>query len=146
MISRVDGLLSVGSTGGRDYDRQEQFLGDGYDRRPTEGAKVDLLRRAIDVLPDIENAELVEHLAGSRPLSPDRIPIIGPVPGWDDVMLATGHTTKGIHLGPVTGRIIADYILKGGSEVPVELEGFHPSRFVDLVEADFHASGQLVEE
>ena len=146
MISRMDGLLSVGSTGGRDYDRQELFLGEEFDRRPTEGAKVELLQRAIDVLPDLEEAELVQHLAGSRPLSPDRMPIIGPVPGWQGVMLATGHTTKGIHLGPITGRVVADYVLKGRTEVPVEVGTFLPSRFAGQADADFHASGQNVEE
>ena len=146
MISRLDGLLSVGSTGGRDYDSQELFLGAEFDRQPTEAARVELLQRAIDVLPDLEEAELVQHLAGSRPLSPDGLPIIGPVPGWDGVMLATGHTTKGIHLGPITGRIIADSIVKGSTDVPVDLDAFRPSRFADLVGADFHASGRRVEE
>ena len=77
---------------------------------PPRPARLELLQRAIDVLPDLERAELVQQLAGSRPLSPDSKPIIGPVPGWEGVLLATGHTTKGIHLGPVTGRIIADYV------------------------------------
>ena len=146
MISRLDGLLSVGSTGGRDYDRQELFMGDEFDRRPTEGAKVELLKRAMEVLPDVEHAELVHQLAGSRPLSPDRLPIIGPVPGWEGVLIATGHTTKGIHLGPITGRIIADYATGGGTEVPVEMDGFLPDRFADFVDADFVASGRRVEE
>ncbi len=40
MISRLDGFLSVGSTGGRDYDQKELFLGEGFDRQPTESAKI----------------------------------------------------------------------------------------------------------
>jgi glycine oxidase len=147
MISRLDGLLSVGSTGGRDYDRQELFWGEGFNRQPTEAARVELLQRAIDVFPALlEDAELVYHLAGSRPLSPDHRPIIGPAPGWEGVMLATGHTTKGIHLGPITGRIIADYILKGATDVPVDMGPFLPGRFAGLVHADFYASSQKVEE
>ena len=80
MISRTDGLTSVGSTGGRDYDRKELFWGEEFDRQPTETGRLELLQRAIDVLPDLERAELVQQLAGSRPLSPDSKPIIGPVP------------------------------------------------------------------
>ena len=113
MISRMDGFTSVGSTGGRDYDRQNLFWGEEFDRRPTAAARLELMQRAIDVFPDLERAELVQQLAGSRPLSPDANPIIGPVPGREGVLLATGHTTKGIHLGPITGRIIADYIRDG---------------------------------
>ena len=146
MISRLDGLLSVGSTGGRDYDHNEQFLGGTSDRQPTEAARVELTQRAIDLVPELESTELVQHLAGTRPMSLDRKPIIGPVPGWDGVMLATGHTTKGIHLGPITGRVVADYILHGRTEVPVDMEAFLPSRFGDHSDAEFRASARRVEE
>jgi glycine oxidase len=146
MISRKDGMLSVGSTGGRDYDHQELFLGEEYDRQPTEAAKVELLQRAIDVFPSLVEAKLVHQLAGSRPLSPDRQPIIGPVPGWEGVMLATGHTTKGIHLGSITGRIIADYVFEGSTDAIANVEAFLPERFARLAHADFYASGQRVEE
>ena len=146
MISRLDGLLSVGSTGGRDYDRQALFMGDDFDRTPTEAAQLELLGRALDVVPDLEDAELVQQLAGSRPLSPDRMPIIGPVSGWEGIVLATGHTTKGIHLGPITGRAVADTILKGHTDIPVEMDAFALSRFNEGSSADFHVSAREVEE
>ena len=151
MISRLDGLLSVGSTGGRDYDTEELYRGEEFDRQPTEAARLELLQRAIDVLPELENAELVHQLAGSRPLSPDRMPIIGPVPGWQGAMLATGHTAKGIHLGPITGRIVADYILNGSTQVAVDMDPFSPQRFAhhetsNLETPDFHGSAMRVEE
>ena len=60
------------------------------------------------------------------PLSPDSKPIIGPVPGWKGVLLATGHTTKGIHLGPITGRIIADYIARGSTQAVSDMAEFLP--------------------
>ena len=146
MISRLDGLLSVGSTGGRDYDAAELFLGEEFDRQPTEGARVELLQRAIDVLPALEDAELVQQLAGSRPLSPDRLPVIGPVPGWEGIVLATGHGTKGIHLGPITGRTVAQYILEGCGQTPEEMKTFSPGRFASVGEGDFYASSQKAEE
>ena len=136
----------VGSTGGRDYDQEELFLGEEFDRQPTEGAKTELLQRAVDVFPDLERAELVQQLAGSRPLSPDRMPIIGPVPGWQGIMLATGHTTKGIHLGPITGKLIAETIIEGSSQIDIDLSSFLPDRFAGLRNADFYASGQRVDE
>ena len=146
MISRTDGLTSVGSTGGRDYDQKEIFWGEEFDRQPTENARLELLQRAIDVLPDLERAELVQQLAGSRPLSPDSKPIIGPVPGWEGVFLATGHTTKGIHLGPITGRIIADYICSGSTQIVSDMSEFLPDRFADFADADFLPAAQAVEE
>ena len=146
MISRMDGLTSVGSTGGRDYDQKELFWGEEFDRQPTETARLELLQRAIDVLPDLERAELVQQLAGSRPLSPDSKPIIGPVPGREGVLLATGHTTKGIHLGPITGRIITDYICRGSTRVVSDMSQFLPDRFADFADADFLTATQDVEE
>ena len=146
MISRRDGLTSVGSTGGRDYDQRDLFAGEEFDRQPTETARLELLQRAIDVLPDLERAELVQQLAGSRPLSPDSKPIIGPVPGRPGVFLATGHTTKGIHLGPITGRIIADYISRGSTRAVSDMTEFLPDRFADFADADFLVAAQSAEE
>ena len=147
MISRMDGFTSVGSTGGRDYDRQNLFWGEEFDRRPTAAARLELMQRAIDVFPDLERAELVQQLAGSRPLSPDANPIIGPVPGREGVvLLATGHTTKGIHLGPITGRIIADYIRDGSTGVVSDMSQLLPDRFADFDDADFLPAARAVEE
>ena len=146
MISRMDGFTSVGSTGGRDYDRKELFWGEEFDRIPTETARLELLQRAIDVFPDLERAELVQQLAGSRPLSPDGKPIIGPVPGLENVLLATGHTTKGIHLGPITGRIIADYICRGSTRVVSDMRQFLPDRFADFTDADFLPAARATDE
>ncbi|MBI4506998.1 MAG: FAD-dependent oxidoreductase, partial [Chloroflexi bacterium] len=134
MISRLDGLLSVGSTAGRDFDVKEQYLVDqtgerGFDVRPTEDALMELLGRAVEVLPAVEEARVAQHLAGVRPLAPDRLPLIGVVPGWTGVYLATGHGTKGIHLAAVTSRIIADLITHRRSDLDVDLAVVDPARF-----------------
>jgi glycine oxidase len=146
MISRLDGFLSVGSTGGRDYDQDQLYQGEDMDRVPTESARLEIMQRAIDVFPDLENAALVEQLAGSRPLSPDRVPIIGPVPGKQGVVLATGHTTKGIHLGPSTAIAVTQYIQGGCKQVPASIELFLPDRFADMTNADFQTAGLDVDE
>ena len=104
------------------------------------------MQRAVDVFPDLENAALVEQLAGSRPLSPDRHPIIGPVPGKDGVVLATGHTTKGIHLGPSTAKAVMEYIRGGCKRVPPSIDLFLPDRFAGMTQADFQTAGLNVDE
>src|SRR5699024_77515 len=106
---------SVGSTGGRDYDRRDAYQGVDFDRIPSEAALLELMQRAVDVMPDLEDAEIVERLAGSRPLSADLRPIIGWVPGRRGVMVASGHTTKGIHLGPMTGKVVSQLICDSGT-------------------------------
>lgn len=134
LISRRDGFLSVGSTAGRVLEDTQPYLLDEtvperFDVRPTEAARDELLRRALEVLPAAAEARLVHHLAGVRPLSPDRWPLVGRAPGWENVYLATGHGHRGIHLAAVTGQIVADLILRGATDLPVALERMAPERF-----------------
>ncbi|MBI4337047.1 MAG: FAD-dependent oxidoreductase [Chloroflexi bacterium] len=120
LIARRDGLWSAGST--------EEDV--GYDDKPTAQGRDYILGWVLRVLPCLEAAKVVQHLSGLRPLSPDNRPIIGPVPGWEGVYLATGHGRKGIHLSPVTGRLIADLLAGRPPTVPVE--PFLPARFAPV--------------
>jgi D-amino-acid dehydrogenase len=45
---------------------------------------------------------------GSRPATPDSLPIIGPAPGRPSLWLAFGHAHLGFTLGPPTGRLVAE--------------------------------------
>jgi glycine oxidase len=146
LISMLDGTLSVGSTGGRDYDDRAAYQGIEVDSQPTETALMELMQRAVDVLPGLQNAQIVERLAGSRPLSGDLRPIIGPAPGVEGAVLATGHTTKGIHLGPLTGALVADYLVDGQFDATIDLSPFSPARFADDGEPDYMRVGQHAEE
>lgn len=44
---------------------------------------------------------------GHRPMAPDDLPIIGPVPGHAGLYAVSGHGTLGVTLGPITGRLVA---------------------------------------
>jgi D-amino-acid dehydrogenase len=52
----------------------------------------------------------IEPWAGLRPVSPDGIPYLGPVPGLPNLIAATGHAMMGLSLGPVSGRLVADLL------------------------------------
>ena len=128
--------------------RDPMLLLNDLDRLDYSNADVVVLSACVQMpsLPALEDAELVQQLAGSRPLSPDTFPIIGPMPGWEGVILATGHGTKGVHLGPVTGRTLAEYVMAGCVQVPELLEAFSPARFSAESDPDFYAAGQRAEE
>lgn len=64
---------------------------------------------------------------GMRPMTPDGLPIIGPLPHYDNAFIATGHGMLGMTLGPPTGRAIADCIVSG--ETPSVLQPFRLQRF-----------------
>jgi D-amino-acid dehydrogenase len=65
--------------------------------------------------------------AGMRSMSPDGLPLIGPVPGRPGLHVATAHATLGITLAPATGELLAGLLLDGRRD-PL-LEAFDPARF-----------------
>jgi len=50
---------------------------------------------------------------GLRPCLPDGLPAVGPVSRYPGLFLATGHAMMGLTLGPVTGKLIAEFVLDG---------------------------------
>ena len=47
-------------------------------------------------------------LGGLRPGTPDGLPFIGPVPGWDNVFVAAGHFRAGVQLSIGTAQVITE--------------------------------------
>jgi glycine/D-amino acid oxidase-like deaminating enzyme len=62
---------------------------------------------------------------GSRPCTPDGLPLVGRTAS-PRVFVAGGHGMWGIALGPLTGQLLAQTVLKG--EAPPELAPFDPLR------------------
>jgi glycine oxidase len=108
--TRQDGLIYHGAT-------HEDA---GFNEEPSAEGRDKLIDSLTTLVPSMEEAELILQTACLRPLSADGLPIIGEVPGWNGVYLATGHWTKGILLSPVTGLIITELILKGATSMPIE--------------------------
>jgi D-amino-acid dehydrogenase len=64
---------------------------------------------------------------GSRPSTPDSLPIIGPLPNEPRVTLAFGHGHLGLTLSAITGQLVSEIVQ--GTETSIDLEAFSPSRF-----------------
>ncbi|WP_040338938.1 glycine oxidase ThiO [Candidatus Blastococcus massiliensis] len=84
----------------------------GFDARVTAGGVHDLLHDAIEVVPEVEELELIETLARWRPGTPDNAPLLGysSLPG---LVLATGHHRNGVLLTPVTAEATAELLATG---------------------------------
>jgi len=67
------------------------------------------------MMPAFRSARFAKAWAGILPYTTDNLPIIGPLPGFDDAFVAVGHVF-GNAAGPTTGRLIADMI-SGGEPV-----------------------------
>jgi len=122
VVPRGDGRVVVGAT------VEEQ----GFDTRVTAGAVHDLLRAALELLPDVAELELTETVVGLRPGSPDNAPMLGPA-GPQGLVVATGHYRNGILLTPVTADAVAELLATG--RVPDLIAPFAPGRFAGGVPA-----------
>jgi D-amino-acid dehydrogenase len=69
-----------------------------------------------------------EPWLGSRPSTPDGLPVIGPAPRHRGLFFAFGHGHIGLSTGPITGRLVADLLLGRAPVVPVE--PFSAERFL----------------
>lgn len=103
------------------------FESAGYDVRVTADGVRDLLGECLAVAPGLGNATVSGIRVGLRPTSVDDLPVVGALPGWENVAVATGHGADGLLLGPYSGLLVARAVLEG--EVPAELELFDPGRF-----------------
>jgi glycine/D-amino acid oxidase-like deaminating enzyme len=72
--------------------------------------------------------KLVKTLVGHRPCTPDRLPVIGKVPGYDNLYISSGHCRIGITLAPVSGYLISSML--DNKHVPLDTGCFDPSRFL----------------
>jgi glycine/D-amino acid oxidase-like deaminating enzyme len=62
------------------------------------------------------------------PISPDGIPLMGKIPGFENVYIATGHSCWGILNSPATGAAMAELIVDGHCKL-LDLSPFDPIRF-----------------
>ena len=101
----------------------------GFSPDVTAGGVNEIMREALRVMPGLASATLGEIRVGLRPTSVDDSPLLGPLPGIDNVFVATGHGASGLLLGPISGKLVADQIF--GRATEVDLEPFSPARFWD---------------
>jgi sarcosine oxidase subunit beta len=122
------------------------FLLAWNDPEETPGYKTDfepafiekVLTRAADRVPMFENLAVnpKRAWAGLYEMTPDHHPILGEAPGVPGFFLANGFSGHGVMHAPATGKILADLILTGKTDlVDVSLLGL--SRF---------AEGRMIEE
>ena len=73
--------------------------------------------------------EGIKPWSGLRPCTPDGLPCIGPLPGLQNVTVATGHAMLGLSLGPVTGKLVTDLITQSKMDLDIDLGRLVPDRF-----------------
>lgn len=119
-VPKADGLIVVGAT-------HEDA---GFDDRVTVDGLAFLVDLARHLAPALASATLAHVWAGLRPaLAAGPTPLIGPIPGWQNAWLATGHGAWGITLSPGTGRLLTQALLS--QPLDQDLTPFLPARLRD---------------
>ena len=84
---------------------------DDHELAPDTLAQV--CRRAIRFLPALAELEVVATRSCLRPMTPDGLPLHGPVPGADGLYLCCGHNAQGVTWGPGVGAVVAESLDTG---------------------------------
>ncbi len=108
--TKPDGLLWTGTT-------EEEA---GFDENPTPESRDEIMASLLKMIPSLGDAQLVQQTACLRPMADDGRVVLGAVPDWDGVYIATGTGRKGILQGPAMGLITADLITKGATDIPID--------------------------
>jgi glycine oxidase len=116
LVPRRDGRIVAGST-----------LEDaGFNKHVTAQGIRQILDAALELLPALGSAEILESWAGLRPGTPDNLPILGPT-DIEGLIIATGHYRSGILLAPATAKLAREWIT--GEQAGFDAAAFSPLRF-----------------
>jgi glycine oxidase len=118
VYQKSDGLVWLGAT---------NVDASGFDTSLSTEALEKISTTAIRMMPELESHKLVLQTACLRPVTPDKDPILGRVPGKEALFIATGTGGQGILLAPVVGKAIADLVSTG--ETNIDIDQFALERF-----------------
>ena len=83
------------------------------DRDEGDVALRELCARAVQTIPALAQLEIAETRSCARPATPDGLPLHGPVPGLEGLVLAAGHGGQGVTWGLGAGEAVAEGIVTG---------------------------------
>lgn len=98
---RRTGQVLVGSS--RQFGSEDATVENGILAR--------MLERAVAYMPALASLSAIRVWTGFRAATPDKLPLIGLVPGYERVFAATGHEGLGITTSLGTARLLLDGIL-----------------------------------
>lgn len=93
---------------------------------PLDPRRIEAIVQATrPLLPGADLEDRQDEWVGSRPCTPDGLPLVGPTRS-PRVIAAGGHGMWGITLGPLTGRLVAELVTTG--KTPAALRPLDPLR------------------
>lgn len=124
----VHGLLTYIAPwgGGKGFVLGTTMEDRGFDPTIEDNVIDGLIERAVQVIPSIKGAPLIERWTGLRPAAEDLMPIMGKSSRYQNLFYSTGHYRNGILQTPRQ----ADYVMETILETLVdEIPEFSPQRY-----------------
>jgi len=110
--------LPHGSIVGGYGDPENEII--GHDLGTSWQFAVTMARKMINLIPVLSSVRVVRQWSGSYTMSPDLQPILGEHPQLKGYYMSVGFSGHGFMLAPITGRMLAAYIMEGRTLLPIE--------------------------
>lgn len=108
IVPHADGTVAIGSTSENTW----------HDPTATDAQCDALLAKAVDAIPALGTAPVLERWAGLRPRARSRAPMLGPWPNRAGHFIANGGFKIGFGMAPKVAATMADLILNGQDTIP----------------------------
>jgi sarcosine oxidase, subunit beta len=133
VLGRVGGQLSLKQLDGGAYLIGGGWPGEVPDESASRGRVLDESVRgsfalARSVYTPLGDRTVAQRWVGIEAFTPDGLPILGPAPGVEGVLVAAGFSGHGFALAPAVGDVLARMAL-GRDPLPHLWKGLHVDRF-----------------
>ncbi|WP_040795934.1 NAD(P)/FAD-dependent oxidoreductase [Nocardia higoensis] len=117
--------------GNSDHSAPEYIDPDNYVNRADESTIDKVVAKLGHRLPDMPDPRITGSYVGAYDVTPDYNPVIGPSPAAG-LFLAAGFSGHGFKISPAVGRLAADLLTKGTTDLPnVDPRDFRYERFAE---------------
>jgi glycine/D-amino acid oxidase-like deaminating enzyme len=96
------------------YSMEEE----GFNRATTLDVIQETANMAIHYVPSLRKAKVVRAFSGIRAMPEDGFPILGKIPGVENLYVAAMHS--GVTLSPLVGTLMTELILDGETSIPID--------------------------
>lgn len=100
-------------------------------------ARLDFLetfaKNATEVMPVLRNINILRQWSGYYVVTEDNHPILGPTEKLGGFYIAAGYSGHGFMMGPIVGKLIAEYIVYDKPSIPIDslsLERFEKGELI----------------
>jgi sarcosine oxidase subunit beta len=77
------------------------------------------IKPLVELMPALRHVNILRYWIGYYETTPDHHPVYGPLPPYENLYIAAGFSGHGLMMGPVTGELIADWVLNGKPSIQI---------------------------